>query len=272
VPEWNTNERGQKDRRDIEERLTAFYGPGLREQPLSQSSWEHLKDQLSPHNALPRRAKWRRPTKQSWTITPVYIQDAFARIAYEARTTHTSSLLQCTFKAILREPVVHITPLIGRSIRVTLPFDAEISLGRAELDVLLATGLARYLCVRRSIYVFMHLLLPIFVLGMLLACLNKFMGVISLTELLIIIGLCTVGGLVVLWLLRIQGYKLAFRADHMMLNWLGRNRVCQGLHALANHSRKPYRGRWNEPSLAERIERVCGTHVDARDHNLTLVR
>lgn len=55
-----------------------------------------------------------------------------------------------------------------------------------------------------------------------------------------------------------------------MVQWLGRSTVCQGLHALAD--RKHYRVGWGEPSLAERINRICGTGVTVEDERLTLVR
>ena len=43
------------------------------------------------------------------------------------------------------------------------------------------------------------------------------------------------------------------------------------LHTLADHSRKPERKRWGEPSLTERIKRVCGTRVEVKDNQLTLI-
>ena len=272
MPDWNNYGRNQTDERDIEELLSEYYGPGLREQPLSYISWERLKGQLGAQNRLKGHAKLRKLKRPSLSVTPPYIQDAFVRIANEAHTSHTSSLLECIFRAKPCEPSVNIKPLMRRSIRLTLPFEVEKSLERAELDVLLATGLARYLNVCRSIYVFIHLLLFIFGFGILIASLGKIVGELSLTEFLIAICLSSVGGLTILLLLRIQGRKLAFRVDRIIVNWLGRNQVCQGLHALADRSRKPNRGKWNEPSLTERIERVCGTHIETRDHNLTLVR
>jgi hypothetical protein len=74
------------------------------------------------------------------------------------------------------------------------------------------------------------------------------------------------------WLLHAQVRSIAFRADTLMVLWLGREQVCRGLHAWADRSRVPGRRRWCEPSLVERIERVCGTRVGARENQLTLVK
>jgi hypothetical protein len=65
---------------------------------------------------------------------------------------------------------------------------------------------------------------------------------------------------------------MAFRADELMVRWLGRSRVCQGLHILAGRRRTHRYRVWGEPSLDERIERVCGTRVEIEDERLTLVR
>jgi len=103
--------------------------------------------------------------------------------------------------------------------------------------------------------------------------------------LLIGIGLLAVVALIVCWIHRLplvgaplalalwtvaawswqrQARSLAFRADTLMVRWLGRGPACSGLHALAQRSRAPRGRRWGEPSLDERIERVCGTGVEER--------
>ena len=76
---------------------------------------------------------------------------------------------------------------------------------------------------------------------------------------------------VVAWCWQRQARSLAFHADILMVNWLGRSHACSGLHALADRSQAPRRRRWSEPSLAERIKRVCGAGVEARENRLTLV-
>jgi len=65
---------------------------------------------------------------------------------------------------------------------------------------------------------------------------------------------------------------MAFRADILMVRWLGRSRACQGLQALADRSGTSARKQWSEPALTERIERVCGIQVPIENERLTLVR
>jgi len=73
-------------------------------------------------------------------------------------------------------------------------------------------------------------------------------------------------------LLHVQGRRLAFRADSLIVLWLGRERTCRGLHALAARTPWSSRRAWGEPSLVERIHRVCGTRVAVEEDRLTLVR
>lgn len=73
-------------------------------------------------------------------------------------------------------------------------------------------------------------------------------------------------------LLHMQGRKLAFRADSLIVLWIGRERACQGLHALAARTSRSSQRAWGEPSLVERIHRVCGTRVAVEEERLTLVR
>ncbi len=65
---------------------------------------------------------------------------------------------------------------------------------------------------------------------------------------------------------------MAIQADNLMVEWLGRGRACEGLHALANRTGAPSRGHWGELSLEERIARVCGTRVRIEHERLTLAR
>jgi hypothetical protein len=85
-------------------------------------------------------------------------------------------------------------------------------------------------------------------------------------------SLCIALNAVALWRLHVQGQRLAFRADSLVVLWLGRGTACRGLHALADLSSAPYRRRWGEPSLVERIERVCGVRVGTRDDRVLLAR
>ena len=132
---------------------------------------------------------------------------------------------------------------------------------QSELDVLLATGLARYLCTRKPAYAVSRLLLSSVIP---LACIILFllwMYALPYYVLPIAIVLSLLLCAVALWLLHKQGRRMAIRADELMVQWLGRGRACEGLHALAHRTDRPSRAHWSEPSLEERIARVCGTRV-----------
>ncbi len=88
-----------------------------------------------------------------------------------------------------------------------------------------------------------------------------------------LVGVLIALALVVLsiWAWQRQARAIVFQADTLVVRWLGRSQVCRGLHSLAVRSRRTKQRRWGEPSLSERIERVCGTAVEARDDQLTLV-
>jgi hypothetical protein len=269
MKEQNFNKNEQPGPFDLEQRLKAYYGPQLREQPLSQASWQHLRLRLGVQEGTRQRRHfhWRLPRRRSRAYVPTSIREAFARITYEARIPSPLSMLRCSLGPHIHEPAVHGSWLGKRKIRLLLPLNAATSMGQAELDVLLATGLARSIGARKPRYTLGRLLLA----GMaLVACLTFILFWIHhlpLVGLPIAILLCAS----VTWLLHTQARSLAFHADTLIVSWLGRSRVCSGLHALADRSRKPGRSRWSEPSLAERIERVCGTRVETRSNQLTLV-
>ena len=176
-------------------------------------------------------------------------------------------MLRCSLKLPAHEPAVRTSWFGGRKIRLILPLNAVATMDQAELDVLLATGLARSICAHKPINVLGRLLL---VSAVLIACLGLIFSWfyhVPLVGLPIAIALCVS----VVWLMHMQARSIAFHADALMVLWLGRGHVCNGLHALADHSRKPRRRRWGEPSLAERIRRICGTRVEVKDNQLTLV-
>jgi hypothetical protein len=254
---------------DLEQRLTVYYGPQLREQPLSQASWQHLRLQLGSQEGTRRRRRfhWHLPHRRSRAYVPAFIQEAFARIANEARIPTTQSMLRCSQRPRRHEPVVRGSWPGRRKIRLLLPLNALSTMGQAELDVLLATGLARSISARKPAYLLGRLALA----GMLLiACLTFifcWVHHVPLVGFPVAVLLCTVS----LWLAHTQARSLAFYADTLIVLWLGRSRVCSGLHALAERSRTPGRRRWSEPSLTERIERVCGTRAETRSNQLTLV-
>ncbi len=141
------------------------------------------------------------------------------------------------------------------------------SIERDELDVLLATGLARSICARKlASRLARFLLVGIGLLAgvVLIVCWMHHLPLVGAPVALALWA-------VVAWRWQAQVRSIAFRADILMVRWLGRGPACSGLHALAERSRAPRRKRWGEPSLAERIERVCGTGVEAREKRLTLV-
>ncbi|HEX9134175.1 MAG TPA: hypothetical protein VF844_17935 [Ktedonobacteraceae bacterium] len=269
MKEQNFDKRKQQEPLDLEERLTAYYGPQLREQPLSQTSWQNLRLRLGSQEDAGRRRSfhWRFPRKRSRAYVPTSIEDTFARIAYEARVPSRPSMLRCSLKPHVREPAVRGSWFGRRKIRLILPLSSVATMEQPELEILLAAGLARSIGTRKPIYMAGRLLLAGVVLIASIALILSWMHHVALVGFALAIALWAM----VVWLLHIQARSIAFHADTLMVLWLGRGRVCSGLHALADHSRTPRRRRWGEPSLAERIERVCGTRVEARENQLTLV-
>lgn len=269
MKEQNSGKSEQQEPFDLENRLTAYYGPQLREQPLSQASWQHLRSRLGSQEGTRRRRcfHFRHLRRRSQTYVPASIQEAFARITYEAHVPPAPSMLHYSLKSHISEPAVRSSWLGKRKIRLLLPLNAATSMVQTELDVLLATGLARSIGTRKPKYTLGRLLLA----GVLLiACLTLTLFWIHH---MLFVGfpvamlLCAS----VIWLLHTQVRSLAFHADTLIVLWLGRSYVCSGLHALADRSQAPGRRRWSEPSLAERIKRVCGTRVETRSNQLTLV-
>ncbi|HEX6482021.1 MAG TPA: hypothetical protein VF043_24520 [Ktedonobacteraceae bacterium] len=267
----NSEEGRQKEQVDLESRLGAFYGPKLREQPLPQSTWlrvqANLGSQHSPKHAhlqtiMRRRNLWSKRV-------PGYIQNAYSRVLHEARMKGPPPTLRCSLKPLTRVPSVHNAFPGKRTIQLVLPPNTGDSLQPAELNVLLATGLARYSFTRKLEYWLPRLLLLVVFA---FACVALFLFAAyhyPAFPFLIAILMCAV----VAVLVHIQRRKMVFQADELMVRWLGRSRVCQGLHILADRSRtRQRRGVWGEPSLAQRIERVCGTRAEVENDRLTLVR
>lgn len=269
MKEQNFDKSQQQKSTDLEQRLTNFYGPPLRDQPLPSSSWQNLRLRLDSQADARRKwhFHWPLPQRRSRTEVPPFIQEAFSYISYEAHVPYMPSMLRCSLQSQIHEPVVRTSWLGRRKIKLLLPLNAVITMEQAELDVLLATGLARSIYARKPVYVLVLLLLACVVLlasitlTLLWAQHLPFIGI----PIAITLYAC------VPWLLNRQARSIAFHADTLTVLWLGRSHVCSGLHSLADHSRTPMRSSWGEPSLAERIERVCGTHAEDRNNQLTLV-
>lgn len=269
MKEQNFGKGQQQEPFDLDKRLSAYYGPPLREQPLSDSSWQHLRLQLASQGGVKRRYHFRcpLPRKRSRTDVPAFLQDALARIANEAHIPYVPSMLHCRFSLQAHEPVVRRTWLGRHTIRLLLPINAGTTLELAEREVLLATALARSVCASQLGYTLGRLFL---VIVMLLA--GSALTLFWLDHLpLLGFSLATLLLAGAVWLWHVQARSVAFRADALMVFWLGREQACRGLHAWVDRSRAPRRQRWGEPSLVERIERVCGTRVEAMEDRLTLI-
>ncbi len=269
MKEQNSGESKQQEPFDLEKRLTAYYGPQLRERPLPVASWENLRLRLGPQKDTRQRRRFRRSGRQksSWASVPGFIQHAFERITYQAGIPSTSLMLRCSLEPQMHEPAVRSSWPVGRKILLLLPLNAVMTIRQSELDVLLATGLARSIGSHKPAYILGRLLLAAVVLIASAALILFWMRHLPFVGFPLAIALCAG----VVWFLHVQARSLAFQADMLMVRWLGRERACSGLHELADRSRTPGRRRWGEPSLTERIERVCGTRVEARENQLTLV-
>ncbi len=257
---------------DLEQRLVAYYGPRLREQPLPQDAWQQLRHKLK--QPIKHHIRVRRPIRNMKRYrahiapnpVPEYIDTAFNRVAYDAHVSYPSSLLHCTFKRKLWAPAVRVSSLRKQPIRLLLPVDTERSLPTSGLTVLLATGVARYQLVKKALLI--YLLLTGFVVIGVCAAFFYALHHQPLTDLLIVV----IGGPGLLFLLNRQKRQVCYAADALVVLWIGRGRMCEGLHVLAGPTRSSHRSGWGEPSLAERIARVCGTRVESGNERLTMVR
>ncbi len=266
--EHHVSQSEQSEPEDVEQRLMAYYGPKLPERTLPPASWQYVRHRLGTQAGTRCRSRLRLPRKRSRAYVPTSLHEAFARIASEASVLSTPEMLRCRLTPHVHKPAVRGSWLGRRTIWLTLPLDAVLTMGQDELDVLLATGLARSISARTSTYTPGRLLLAGLVL---LACLTLivcWMHHVLPVGIPLALALCAV----VVWCWQRQARSLAFHADSLMMRWLGRSHACSGLHALAERRPASRRGHWGEPSLAERIERVCGTPVEARENRLTLVR
>lgn len=255
--------------RDMEERLTAYYGPALPPHALSEAAWLQVRAQLDVTRRVSsheRRVRWpgfaRLRSKQ--TIPP-NLRRVFVELLAQINYRRPQPVLRCSFNARLSQPHVQTSPLGRGHIQLALP--ERLTLQQIEVEVLLAAGLARCSGASRTLFVLPRTLLAC---GLLLV-----MAVLPLANverkalwlLLAALACCLAGGCLLTW----QKRAVALRADYQAVQWLGRERVCQGLHLLAKHGHVQHRPAWGEPSLVERIERICGTQTSIKDNHLTLV-
>src|SRR5579859_8160084 len=138
---------------DLEQRLRRYYGPQLREQPLSQASWQHVQLQLGAQEGPRRRRRFHRlfASRRARAYVPASIQEAFARIVSEASIPSLVTL-RCSLQPRRQEPAVRSSWLGKRKIQLLLSLHTLTTMEQAELDVLLATGLARSVVARKPTY------------------------------------------------------------------------------------------------------------------------
>src|SRR5258708_9833032 len=144
-------------------------GPRLAERTLAAASWQYVRHRVGTEVGTRCRSSLRLPRKRSRAYVSTSLHEAFARIASEAGVPSTPEMLRCRLTPHIHEPAVRGSWLGRRTIRLTLPLDAVLTMGQDELDVLLATGLARSISARTSTYTPGRLLLVGLVL---LACLT----------------------------------------------------------------------------------------------------
>lgn len=261
-----SNEQQAVTHTDLEQRLRTYYGPRLREQPLGQPSWEHIQRRLKPRGNRPvqlRKFIHRHRIHAALQPVPQYIEATYHRIADEADISYPASLLHCTLKRKRCAPAISVKLLRKQPVRLRLPIDAERLLPLAALDVLLASSIARYELTKKHIVMY----------WLLIGCITLIAGttIFSLwrdrpsLSLLIVMGY--VAGVLIISSRRKR--SVCYRADGLVVTWIGRERVCEGLHVLAAYTHPSFPGRLGrlrlpgEPSIEQRIARVCGTRVES---------
>ncbi len=227
---------------DVEQRLRAYYGPPLPDQTLDPTAWQPLRQRLGvPGGARRRcRGRWRLPHQRRRAFVPRELQQALARIAEAAGVSASPPRLRCTLQSRGQEPRVRGWWLGRRSIQLHLPCDAGTTLSRSELEVLLATGLARSLRARTPAATLGRLSLAGIMVLAGLAFTVCWLDQLPLVGVLSTLAL----GLLAGWAWQRQARTIAFQADTLVVRWLGRGQVCRGLHGLSERSRRPQQRRW----------------------------
>ena len=254
---------------DIQQRLSAYYGPALPPYPLPTASWSRLRDQLSTQ-MQPRRQRFPLPGRayqRSRQMVPLELQQIYATLLLQTNYHRPSPDLHVHLRARAVQPRVRASALGRGHISLVLQRENWQTLQKAELDMLLAAGLARCSDVSRPLLLLPRALFAASLLLVLAALPFTSVDRRALWIFLAAVACCLVSGRVLVW----QQRSLAFRGDRVAVQWLGRERVCQGLHLLAERGQPRRRPTWGEPSLVERIARVCGTPVAPKDKRLTLV-
>ncbi len=262
-------DNSERPGQDVERRLSAYYGPALPVYPLPEAAWLRLRDRLeTPVQSRRRRFHIAsRAFKRPRRAVPLELQQVYATLLLQTNYRRPAPGLRVQFSSRPIQPRVR-TGVLGRGrISLLLAREDRQKLQRAELDMLLAAGLARCSSVSRPLFVLPRALFAASLLLVLAALPFTSVDRRAVWIFLAAVACCLVSGRVLTW----QQRALAFRGDRVAVQWLGRTRVCQGLHQLAEHGHAGRRPAWGEPSLVERIARVCGTPTTPKDKRLTLV-
>ncbi|GHO84721.1 hypothetical protein [Dictyobacter formicarum] len=255
---------------DLEQLLTDYYGPPLKEQPLSSAAWMDVQEQLTRRRRVRLDGpSWLRRARRPIRLVPFYLQEALRNVAAEA---HVQGWISPRLRYHLRRrrllPTIGVSLLWPSAIHITFSRGFERMLEQDELDVLLASGLARYLCYLKPGQLIISRLLGLLVViasltSFWLAWKQVFSWPFWLALIVLLSSLVLAG-----W----HKYRLALLADAQVVRWLGRERTCQGLQGLVTRSAHPRRtGWWAEPSLAVRARRVCAQPASTRSERLTTV-
>ncbi|GER91872.1 hypothetical protein KDW_60340 [Dictyobacter vulcani] len=236
---------------DVEQVLSAYYGPPLDEQPLPPRTWMQLQQQLKrPWYQPAWLARGRRPVRSA----PMYIQEAYVEVARSADIRWRVPAPRLRYRLVRRGdlPTIRIAFLLPRAIRLTDVRGRQRILDQVELDVLLAGGLARYLLNRRPVNQLLSWLLCLLAAGAILS--SIVLG--WQQQLAWSLGLALLSACMFVLIHSYQRW-LTFQADARVVSWLGRERTCEGLQGLASRSRHSRRPGWGTPSLAARARRIC---------------
>jgi hypothetical protein len=262
-------ERDERFLQDIDSRLSAYYGPALPAHPLPEDAWLRLRDQLQQPTRT-RSGRWPLPERLSRPAhqpVPLAFQRMYATLLLQTNYRRPAPTLRVRYRERPLPPRVSAGWLGRGSVNLVLPRADRLALREAELEILLAAGLARCNQAARPLALLPRALFAVSLLLVLAASPFTSVDRRAVWIFLAAVACCLLSGRVLLWQQRLQ----TFRADRLAVQWLGRERVCQGLHLLAERGRPGKRPAWGEPSLAERMARVCGTPLGEKDKRLTLV-
>lgn len=251
----------------LEKRLATYYGPPLPPRALPEAAWFQLRSQLPPVTP-PHQRRLKRVFASRRSVVPADLQETFINFLHQTGYRQPYPTLRCSFRKAAIQPGVTISPLGRKSIRLTLPGQSWHTMQPLELDLLISTGLARCAGASRPLFLLPRLL---FLCSLLIVTASLPLATLDrrfLWSFFIALASAIASGCLFSW----QQRLLAFQADRQAVRWLGRERVCRGLHLLASYESVHRWPKASEPSLSKRIARVCGMPIAAEDECLTLAR